>query len=278
MATKFSFVLLGAAFAAWLHGSVGGGDTSDCGELVCVHASESRMSVTVTAVNTSQHAPVSFWLDMVGWQADATGTGAPITLQPGEARVVASAAAGQPEWNYDYSYSWNLGPLNATHARGATYRLPFARGGRFPVSQGCGGDFSHHGSSRYAWDFAMPVGTPIHAARAGKVIDTEDIHGPGKPDESYRDAVNFVRVLHDDGTVGAYYHLRKNGIAVAPGDRVRGGDLLGWSGNSGYSSGPHLHFEVYHIDPSLRRQTVEIAFQTRNGTLDCSDRTFTAAA
>jgi murein DD-endopeptidase MepM/ murein hydrolase activator NlpD len=54
---------------------------------------------------------------------------------------------------------------------------------------------------------------------------------------------NFVRVLHDDGTMGVYLHLKQGSVSVE-GQRVMVGSALALSGNTGNSSGPHLHFVV----------------------------------
>ncbi|MCO6717057.1 M23 family metallopeptidase, partial [Streptomyces sp. CHB19.2] len=55
---------------------------------------------------------------------------------------------------------------------------------------------------------------------------------------------NFVRILHDDGTMSVYLHLQRGSIKVAEGQWVRTGQPLASSGNTGRSTGPHLHFVV----------------------------------
>lgn len=120
------------------------------------------------------------------------------------------------------------------------YPLPW-RGGPFRLTQGANGKHSHFtAKSRYALDIAMPVGTPIVAARAGVVVKTENQQsGRGN-----NPAGNFVRILHDDGTMGVYLHLQKGSVGVREGQRVAQGSLLARSGNTGNSTGPHLHFVV----------------------------------
>ena len=120
------------------------------------------------------------------------------------------------------------------------YPLPW-RGGPFRLSQGPNGSFSHTDSkSRYAMDIAMPEGTPIIAARSGRVVKTENAQAGRGSDASG----NFVRVRHDDGTEGVYLHLKQGSVGVRVGQRVAVGSPLGLSGNTGNSSGPHLHFVV----------------------------------
>src|SRR3546814_20697598 len=78
---------------------------------------------------------------------------------------------------------------------------------------------------------------PIIAARGGVIIKTEN-EQTGRGDDP---AGNFVRVLHDDGTMGVYLHLQKGSVSVREGQRVGVGTPLALSGNTGNSPGPHLH-------------------------------------
>jgi murein DD-endopeptidase MepM/ murein hydrolase activator NlpD len=120
------------------------------------------------------------------------------------------------------------------------YPLPW-RGGPFRLTQGANGQYSHFTpKGRYAVDIAMPEGTPIVAARGGMVVKIENEQsGRGN-----NPAGNFVRILHDDGTMGVYLHLMKGSVAVREGQRVETGTRIARSGNTGNSTGPHLHFVV----------------------------------
>ncbi len=114
------------------------------------------------------------------------------------------------------------------------------------VEQGFGGSYSHNDEqNRYAVDFAAPIGTDVVAARDGVVMQVEsDFDRAGLNLEKYGERANFVRILHDDGTMALYAHLREGGVMVRMGQRVRTGQLIGRSGNTGFTSGPHLHFAV----------------------------------
>ena len=68
-------------------------------------------------------------------------------------------------------------------------------------------------------------------------------------------------IRHSDNTIGRYYHLIKDGVRVVPGQKVKVGDFIGLSGNTGYSDGPHLHFDVFYAIDAYRRQTVPIVFK-----------------
>lgn len=142
--------------------------------------------------------------------------------------------------SFSYSLVYSPEPDQPNTVDGPVYALPW-RGGPFHVSQGAGGDFSHSSPrGRYAVDIAMPVGTPIVAARLGTVLKVRNGQGGRLPDP----AGNYVRVVHDDGTHAAYLHLQRGSVQVKPGQRVEVGSLLGKSGNTGRSTGPHLHFVV----------------------------------
>ncbi|MNZ42982.1 MULTISPECIES: peptidoglycan DD-metalloendopeptidase family protein [unclassified Pseudomonas] len=146
--------------------------------------------------------------------------------------------AGKP-LTYIPKLKYSLGDPSGTTL---AYRYPLPwRGGPFRLSQGANGRYSHYGpKNRYAMDIAMPEGTPIIAARGGIVVKTENRQSGRGTNPSG----NFVRVLHDDGTMGVYLHLKRGSVRVREGQRVRVGSALALSGNTGNSSGPHLHFVV----------------------------------
>jgi murein DD-endopeptidase MepM/ murein hydrolase activator NlpD len=140
---------------------------------------------------------------------------------------------------YTPTFRYSLGDPSGA-AQAYRYPLPW-RGGPFRLTQGANGQYSHFGvKSRYAMDIAMPEGTPIVAARGGVVVKTENAQTGRGTDPSG----NFVRVLHDDGTMGVYLHLKQGSVNVREGQRVAVGSALALSGNTGNSSGPHLHFVV----------------------------------
>ncbi len=143
---------------------------------------------------------------------------------------------------------------------------PFAPGEQFPVSQGFQGDKTHATpDSEFAIDISMPVGTAIHAARSGTVMDVEEDFNRGGTDlEEYGDKANHVRILHQDGTMALYAHLDLASVFVRPGARIRAGQMIARSGNTGFSSGPHLHFAIQQ-NTGMRLISVPFKFETADG-------------
>jgi murein DD-endopeptidase MepM/ murein hydrolase activator NlpD len=66
----------------------------------------------------------------------------------------------------------------------------------------------------------------------------------GTDAKRYAQRANFIRVLHSDGTMALYAHLQENGVLVKPGQSVSLGQHIAYSGNTGFTSGPHLHFAL----------------------------------
>lgn len=176
-----------------------------------------------------------------------------------------SPKVGGKGWRYSYIYEIVPGSPEARHDANEYYSLPYSHGQRFPISQSFHGVYSHNTpQSAYAVDFAMAEGTPIHAARGGIVMDVaRDFYSGGVNRQKYGARANFIQILHDDGTLGLYAHLRWESVLVVPGDRVRRGAVIAKSGNTGYSTGPHLHFAV-QINEGMRLVSVPFRFKVAN--------------
>jgi murein DD-endopeptidase MepM/ murein hydrolase activator NlpD len=144
------------------------------------------------------------------------------------------------------------------HPRDVVYQLPLRqRAAR--IDQGYGGRFSHTDpQNRYAVDFAADLGTPVVAARDGVVMQVErDFDKAGLNLEKYGGRANFVRIVHDDGTMAVYAHLREGGVLVRVGQRVNAGQQIGLSGNTGFTTGPHLHF-VVQVNRGMRLESIPV--------------------
>ena len=143
------------------------------------------------------------------------------------------------------------------------YELPFPTGARFLVSQGYGGSYSHTGKSYFSLDFWMPEHTPICAARGGVVYRVVDHFSEGGTHPSLKPKCNAIYVLHVDDTIASYAHLIQNGARVRPGQIVHVGQTIGFSGNTGWSGCPHLHFHV--ADAAYQKQIPTLFNTTEHG-------------
>lgn len=166
------------------------------------------------------------------------------------------------QWHYNYNFACNLGSATAVPDERQVYELPYEPGTAHRVVQGYHGKFSHTGENEYAIDWKMPEGTPVCAARDGLVVKSKDDSTQGGPDHKYDKLANCIFVQHSDGTIGAYLHLQKGGNKVKAGDRVKTGEIIGLSGNTGFSSGPHLHFAVFILKSGAERMTIPVKFRT----------------
>lgn len=151
----------------------------------------------------------------------------------------------------------------AGHDSSFVYSLPFETGKNVFVVQGYESMFSHKGSK--ALDFKVKSGTKIFAARNGVVIGARgDSDKRGLKQENLADG-NYIFIQHEDGSVAQYWHFRKNGVLVKIGDTVTNRQLIGYSGNTGYSAFPHLHFEVRGYDQNGNYTDIPTRFYTRQG-------------
>lgn len=165
----------------------------------------------------------------------------------------------------DYQYQYLAGDPAARHRPEGAYRAPFALASNYPVTQAFPEVATHTTrDSQYAVDMAMPIGTDIFAARGGVVFDIAASNFRGGLDP-VRDGpkANVVRIMHDDGTYAIYVHLNTNSIRVRPGDRVQRGQYIADSGDTGFSSGPHLHFVVVR-NAGMRIESVPVTFLGAN--------------
>ena len=80
-----------------------------------------------------------------------------------------------------------------------------------------------------------------------------------------------MRILHDDGTMAMYAHLKPEGVLVRIGQRVHAGQPIGLSGNTGFTTGPHLHFAV-QVNRGMRLESVPFRMNGPQGPLRFSDR------
>lgn len=242
---------------------------ADCGD-VCVDVVEDGNRVEFFLENPHPY-PVTATLYARTRNLGGDGSNpVTVTIGGGDRRRALGFLRRDARRSYDYRYwyDWTFGRRDARHDVDLIYRLPYAAGPGYRVLQGFNGRFSHDGREAYAVDFGMPVGTPVHAARGGIVVDVEESHDQGGWDEKYYKTANYIVVLHDDGTTGEYYHLKHHGAAVSVGDRVSAGDHIGWSGNTGHTTTPHLHFAVYRADTWGRTDSLPFRFATSEGVVD----------
>ncbi|MGV9819455.1 M23 family metallopeptidase [Nocardia xishanensis] len=152
-----------------------------------------------------------------------------------------NAAPGSPQV-LNVSTPANLGQFNDILEKGRKYAEDLAAAeaaklrplfARFAAGNFTSGFGARWGVQHLGIDVAGPIGTPIYAVADGTVIEAGPAAGFGM----------WVRLLHDDGTVTIYGHV--DTATVSQGERVLAGDQIATMGNRGFSTGPHVHFEVW---------------------------------
>lgn len=230
----------GLAFASLLL-ACGAAGATDLARL-SVHR-QGREQVAVVANHSAGPVEVELLADQ--WQGMDSEPGLPLrrVLAPGEQASLARLWPVAPGSRHELRLLTIPGPPHAV-PRDVVYSLPVEES-RFELGQGFHGGYSHADeANRYAIDLIVEEGTPVLAARDGVVVASMSGHAEGGADRRLADRANYVRVLHEDGSMALYAHLREGGVAVRTGDRVHLGQVLGYTGSTGFSSGPHLHFAV----------------------------------
>ncbi len=144
----------------------------------------------------------------------------------------------------DITTPLNSNPTEANPLRGFIHPLGNSK---IQPSQG-NSTGSHVDRAAYSIDFPANIGTPVSAMRQGKVVAVRDIYPDTGGGSDKANAFNYVLIEHDNGYRSAYIHLQQgfnSRVGLKVGDTVKAGQTIGYSGNSGWSTGPHLHVEVH---------------------------------
>ncbi len=140
--------------------------------------------------------------------------------------------------------------------------LPLKRGTAYKISQGPFGCCTHNlPGHEYSWDFDVPYGTKVAAVEGGKVIQVWEPRLEAGCEEKFSEHAHNIKVLHEDGTVAQYVHIRSR---VKVNDQVRLGQTIGTTARNGFICRPQLHFSVFedrlHLPGSRRARTIPLRF------------------
>jgi murein DD-endopeptidase MepM/ murein hydrolase activator NlpD len=236
-------------------------------EWICVDAVDQGDNVELHARNLGDY-PITYTLSVRTQNLKTDGPKTVTrTLAPRQSEQVMALTSTDDRKTptYRISYDWTVGDKDAVHDDDHLYALPYASGNSYRVLQGYGSRFSHTGLEEFAVDLDMPIGTAVHAARAGVVARLEESHAKGCWEDGCGKYANFIVILHSDGTTGEYFHLQQNGALVNVGDSVSQGQKIANSGNTGHTTMPHLHFAVYRATEWGNTQSIPVRFQGVDG-------------
>ncbi len=198
-------------------------------------------ALTNVGARAAQQAAALYGRPLEDGQADADRLGA-------DAQIAAGAGLAAIEDGAAALLDDSLGAGPAPH-------MAWPEAGPIVISQGWGpsdldGEPPYQGFAHFhlGLDLARPAGTPVLAPADGVVVATGSPAGTGR----YRGYGNFIVLAHQGAVETLYGHLEE--VDVRAGDVVRTGQRIGLEGSTGYSSGPHLHFEVHAagqpVDPT----------------------------
>ena len=247
---------------------IAGSASADCeDDWICIDAVNQGNDIELHARNIGDY-PITFTLSVHTRHLQVDGARTITrTLAPRQSEQVMSltSTGGQQNGDFNYSYEWTIGDKDAVHDDNHLYSLPYAAGKTYRVLQGYGSRFSHTGLEEFAIDFDMPIGTPVHAARDGVIAQVMESNAKGCWEDGCGEYANYVIILHSDGTTGEYFHLQQDGVLVEAGHGVSQGQKIAYSGNTGHTTMPHLHFAVYRATTGGNTQSIPVRFQGADG-------------
>ncbi|MFC1775173.1 M23 family metallopeptidase [Nanoarchaeota archaeon] len=111
----------------------------------------------------------------------------------------------------------------------------------------CSNPNVHHHPYEHSIDIVLPEGAPILAVKAGIVWQVKDDSNEGGLDPKYSNEkyLNYITIKHTNEEFSQYVHVQCKSSKVKNGDKVRKGQVIAKNGNTGFSAGPHLHFQVF---------------------------------
>jgi murein DD-endopeptidase MepM/ murein hydrolase activator NlpD len=144
-----------------------------------------------------------------------------------------------------------------------TYALPFKKKDLIKAISHPKVHFAHF---KYAIDFVLPEGTTLIAPKAGKVIDIKVDSKLGGADPKYNNIkyLNYMTIQHSNGEFSQYAHLKYQGSFVKVGDKVKQGQAITLSGNTGFTTAPHLHFQIFKLnDTKVGWESLKVKFKEK---------------
>lgn len=143
------------------------------------------------------------------------------------------------------------------------YALPFKKRDLIKAVSDPRAHFAHF---KHAIDFILSEGTKILAAKSGIVVDIKVDSKEGGADPKYNDIkyLNYMTLKHSNDEYSQYAHLKYEGALVKLGEKVRRGQLIALSGNTGFTTAPHLHFHVLKLNKTeIGWETLKIRFEEK---------------
>lgn len=170
----------------------------------------------------------------------AAGVGMAATLGAGVSMAAEATAAGNSSNTNAAASVAAQAKAQAAHAKQAAAKKAAGWGDpvkNYTLSAGFGQGGNMWSQKHSGQDFAVPIGTQVNSVHAGTVVKA----GPNGAGDGPAYG-NAIVIKHDNGRFSQYAHLSKVGVKV--GQKVSTGQEIARSGNTGNSSGPHLHFEI----------------------------------
>lgn len=157
------------------------------------------------------------------------------------------------------SWNWHPGRIGSMNEKSVLAPLKTKQAVDFGPNTGD----THQDQFTFSYDFTVPEGTSVYAMESGTVARIVQHYQMAHQDKNRLQEVNKVEVLHTDGSVADYVHLKPGSVVLKLCDKVESGQLIGQSGHNGFSSGPHLHVDIQRPIENGKFHTIPLRFLSK---------------
>lgn len=224
-------------------------------ETLLIHQSEIKGDSVIISLKNNFSYPIFFFSSNLKFDS---------LLNNNHDSFIKEKSSLQMKFHKETFEKFNFSPINPeiSPIEFPEINLPIQKGKAFKILQGYKGKFSHNKLNNfYSLDFQMPIGDTVFSVADGLIVEAISDYAGGGNDDRWRGLDNYIWIYHPKlNLISVYAHLNYKGIFVKVGDEVKANQKIGLSGNTGYSTEPHLHFHLLKLNKEKKWESVPFRF------------------